>query len=194
MWGISPTLLIKESPIHGLGVFANVDIPAWTPITQYPAHYVYKDGKITVYKMYGKRTKDEILDMHKRYGLTISKGLTIIGDKDIYNVNECGHLLNDASMIEFPEKSMLSKTKLKHLIRDYYNQTRYKVNTIYFQGHLISTRNIREGEEILCSYGARYWFNLKYGMFDKTYANDILKLKKRYNGNLQITPPQPMWR
>lgn len=123
-------LEIKESQIPGagLGLFTRADIPKTTLIDVY----------------YGKRIKSnqfDFSDVHKMlYLVQINEDLLIDGGGDYKNfVSFC----NDARGL----------TRVPGLRNNcYFELTKDKRNMA-----LISSRNIKAGEELLVYYGASYW-------------------------------------
>lgn len=161
---------IKESKIHGLGVFAMQDIKKGELITYYPAHYVvlYPEGRMNkggVKKAYleGKTVKDhkfECPENARDYEFEINSFYSIAGDPRIYdNLTYVGHMINDGARGHSTYEKYDEKDE-----RIYNMVVRAKCNaqhTFIADGLLsvktLAMRDIKAGEEILAPYGYGYW-------------------------------------
>jgi hypothetical protein len=139
---------------HGRGVFADVDIPRRTVVTFYPAHYVceqVKGAEHTVQHPQG------LPPMDPAYRITINDTVSLCGCPDITNNKYwLGHMLNDPC-----DFSLLKKGKEgKWLI--HYRQAEQRANCRYNTDkdclYLVTTQDIKAGQELMVSYGADYWF------------------------------------
>jgi len=168
---------VGTSPLHGNGLFATRDIPAWSIATLFPVDFLehsktLPDGVIyhfvsTEFSTLGAEPYD-ILDLRQDlqdYGLVLdglpNSGLvsfnnmktTIYGDPTVHRGGELGHFVNDAGCLT-PSSS----------IGDYadYLRTAIEANTIphilgMYRVAIVTTRDIRAGEELVMSYGESFW-------------------------------------
>lgn len=162
---------IKESAIHGLGVFAKKDIKRGKIITYYPAHYVitFPQGRQIgaaerdIYPIPGKIAKERGLEFEKnmmRYSVDVNSYYSICGDHRIQdNPGFLGHLINDAAI---GHSTLHKRDKKDEEI--YYVVVAHRMNGI-IQGEngsplfmiIKATRDIKKDEEILTGYGYNYW-------------------------------------
>lgn len=113
--------------------------------------------------------------MDPAYRITLTDKLSIVGCPDIANHPWfLGHMLNDPC-----DFSLLKKGKEgKWLI--HYREAEQRANVRW--GHegdclyLVTTQDIKAGEELLISYGSDYWF-VRAGL--PTYKQFILSQKAR---------------
>lgn len=139
-------LEIKESKIKGTGsgLFTTKFIPKNSFITYYSPTYIftgkqiYTDNKIItdqeeVYEIYNKN-----IDYSMKYYNT-----RIISLPNYRNNKYLGHLLNDKGY------------KFGKIYKPQLNNCRHDENGL----STISTRDIKEGEELYASYGKQYWYN-----------------------------------
>ena len=145
---------VRKSPIHGLGVFATRDVPAFTYLTMYPTDGLKwaPIGVKTNHVAWGwlGETKFD----GEQYALAVPepKGaefLTILGDpsqKD--NPHFLGHLINDGARCKSLKASAV-----------YECVSLAKCNAIFCPvvRAVFSIKSIEKGQEILIHYGAQYW-------------------------------------
>ena len=74
-----------------------------------------------------------------------------LSDKDIYNAEFCGHLINNSSIISFPGKDKLYNRKLKNLVRNYYTEGEKLRNSTIMNGIVYALKDIRK---VMKYYGA----------------------------------------
>ena len=149
---------VKQSIIHGKGVFAKVDISIDELITFYPGDIVdyYPNGEVypsVVLTWNSKRLgKKETYDYHT-YACSIDKNYEIIGDPEFEDPSYLGHLINDAGNHDSTEKS----------IEEYDDFNIFKTNCEFhcckenLHMAIKAIKNIKEGEELLIQYGSGYW-------------------------------------
>lgn len=160
-------ITIKNSPIHGKGVFAIKDIKEGSLITFYFPYfleYVHPDvlnEKNEGYVIVPISSRRKItnnngeLDYLRKGTIRISDHFMLVGDDQyISDYRICGHMINDpcdfskgkVTEDEY-EKQIISKANGS--VVSYEKDRRF----IY----VAATRDIKEGEEILVPYSARYW-------------------------------------
>ena len=146
---------VGPSPVHGLGVFAAVDIPKHVFFTAYPMDLLElwedaatrrsarKPGGPRAAALFSRKQKDidGNVRLRKRlqdYGLEMG-GVTVYGDPTTYSPGACGHMINDprgttngANCVECP----IGRGALVGIL---------------------SLRFVREGEELFLNYGEPYW-------------------------------------
>ena len=157
---------LKESNIHGLGLFTKEPIKKGDFITFYPADIVaYETGNGSAAIGYSQRFLEHyenpaehikscnrnILTVDKFYSITASR----IFDSDLAYA---GHFINDASS--------------KDSLEEYLEEVKEKQNCEFVEIRpnnlhvgIGAIRDIEPGEEILSSYGFHYWENI-YKMSD----------------------------
>jgi len=159
---------LKESKIHGLGVFAKQKINKGELITFYPGDFVeYTSNEdrhlphhLTIL-FRSKRLENrfgQVTDSSYRnsdYGFDLNNHYAIIGCPQFNDdTNYMGHFINDGARTNSTEKSneiYLEISKLKrnckfHILKDLHVA-------------IISTKNINIDEELYVTYGISYWFN-----------------------------------
>lgn len=157
---------------HGRGVFADVDIPIRTVITFYPAHYLcerVRGEEHTVSHPQG------LPPMDSAYRVSLTDRISIVACPSIANNRWFyGGLLNDPCDISLLKKGKEGKW-LQH-----YRVAEQKANVCWDGDgeclYVVTTRNIKAGEELLISYGSNYWF-VRAGL--PTYREYILRQKAR---------------
>lgn len=142
---------LKESKIHGVGVFANKDFDIGEAITIYPAHYIFKVNEYSIFNI-----ENELTCNFMDYRYDIDNNISIIGNPDLKNnMMLVGHLCNDGYKHNFT----ISNKKNKKL---YNTKSKYANNSTYLKCdndivNIISIKKIKKDEEICVSYGFNYW-------------------------------------
>ncbi len=156
---------IKESKIKGTGngVYTKKFIPKNSLITYYsPTYIISKDNKIYTDNQI-ITDKDKIMDLYetyKDYHITYYN-TGIIGLPSYRNNKYLGHLINDKGY------------KLGKIYKPNLN------NCIFHNKGLgiLSTRDIKKGEELYVTYGKNYWYGI---MITGKSRNEMIKdLQKR---------------
>lgn len=144
---------IKNSVIHGLGVFANKDFVEGDLITRYPAHYIYKLNHYLIHNINFKAN-----DNFKDYRYDLGDNIVINGHpKIINNMTLVGHICNDGYKHNFQTNNKKNRNK--------YNKKAKRINNSVFIKfddeiiNIVSFKNIKKDEEILVPYGFNYWLN-----------------------------------
>lgn len=165
---------LRNSPIHGRGVFAATDIKKNTVLTFYPAHCTILGGarhcRVSLTfandesELYFTPIKGDDFDCEKHdpYKLNITKNIRIYGNPTrINDPSLLGHMINDSSSYSI-NKSMTDlniKNSIVRYILSSNNNARLKISSDACVAYAISTRDIKQNEEITASYGLYYWCN-----------------------------------
>jgi SET domain-containing protein len=168
---------VKQSEIHGKGVFAKRNIKPDEFVTFYPGDTVecYWNGLMNdpiKVSYWGEYTTDT-----HTYAMAVDNNYVIIGNPNIdEDVSYVGHLINDASKHDSTERSLSATCEITGTpviddenanalfeIENYDNNNRLKTNCDFyiFKNELHvgirATKNIKAGEELLIHYGSGYW-------------------------------------
>lgn len=145
---------IKNSQIHGNGVFATKNICVNEVITLYPFHLTLNnEGSIVV-----NNTNLGVISSndYDRYIYRISNDLMIAGLPQIKNnMTYVGHMINDNSNSKFKasyEREAFEKSNCSFVkIIDYTNECVFVV--------VVAITDIQIGEELFVPYGHEYWIH-----------------------------------
>jgi hypothetical protein len=154
---------VAPSPVHGEGVFAKKDIPQNTIVTTYPADLLMllsdvgaeeRRQQTISFDRLRKKTQ-QLIYMSRRdletkavqqlsrdwddYGLEHPSGCSIFADPYSYTPSKCGHKINDA--LDTGHTNNCMECFLCHGVVI----------------GILSSRDIKEGEELFMSYGKPYW-------------------------------------
>lgn len=162
---ILDNVVIKESNIHGKGVFAKKDIKKGEIITLYPgdvAIYLPEGNngdKTLSYNFFSDRMASKAeegknyLDLSK-YSYSIDTKHIISGCPDfVDNPSYLGHMINDRFVCDYD----------KITPEIYLELSMKKTNSMFvpiadnIQVAIVARRDIKAGEEIFISYGVQYW-------------------------------------
>lgn len=176
---VTVKIVLKTSLIHGLGLFADENIPAGTLVAYYPVIYSYNPKTCLFYSISDEeKTDDELRLMIDRYSMTGPKEYLFLGDPKEHGVHSTtcepveqtgaiGHLLNDG--IDLSKMKKVAKAvKLRprkatviEFMQMYYKHSKSNVHHQHGEGgvHMVATRDIKAGEELLYSYDFHYWMN-----------------------------------
>ncbi len=167
-------IYIKDSNIHGKGIFAKENIKKGTIITLYPPHYVvlYPDGRISENNgMVTKRVwKSNIVEnnnleyndaQHIPYEFMIDENFSICGDRQLINdMNFVGHMSNDG--VNYSFKNDYNKKDLNLYTKLDIKKNNSKIDIIDdIYVVIITTKDINIDDEILTRYGYDYWMRKK---------------------------------
>ena len=126
-------------PGAGLGVFAKVDIPAGIILCEYRGSIIFRD-------------KIDIAKFNNRC-LNLNNELTIVGSNCIAS------FINDAIDL----KKIYTKDEIKKINEDNCFPLLKEYNCCFqntlYKSFIVSIKDIKEGEELFCSYGIKYWLN-----------------------------------
>ncbi len=162
---------IKESPIHGMGVFATNDIPMKTVITFYPADMVmyYPDGnkkedcKKNALLRCSERSKSIIASKEvimqewkniASYRFELGEDITIAGHpKCIDDTKYLGHMINDRFK---PDNNKITPDHYLQMSMARMNCCFYPLKSGLHVA-IVTCKDIAKGEELFISYGMNYW-------------------------------------
>jgi hypothetical protein len=167
---------VKNSNVHGRGLFATRNMPPNVIITYYPAHAIIMGRTCHISdnnKKFG-RNIEIISKEYSRY-LSFDKDIQIIGNpNNVSNPLLLGHMINDGGCNIFKDveyEKTKDITKFKNLFAEYYILGSKRVNCHFCVDNneicisVVTKRKINKGEELFALYDPIYWFNLAY---DKT--------------------------
>ena len=176
--------VIKTSPLHGNGLFADQDLQVGEVVTFYPAHTILYsiphryllqkrhdaiDPLLRVSRK-GEAQKDE--EYSKGYTLLTQKAtvrhqltVSIVGYGDeISDRRLCGHIANDPlGPIKLPEGDDVSDLQLlaRSAVHSRVALAKANVKVDFelspFAPTFTTTKAVKEGEEIVWFYGLAYW-------------------------------------
>jgi len=157
---------------HGRGIFADCDIPSRTVITLYPAHYICEKVRGDEHIV---QQPQGLPPMDSAYRITINDRISFTGCPDVISHPWfLGHMLNDPCDFSLLKKGREGKWLL------HYRQSEQKANVRWENDgdcmYIVTTQDIKAGEELLVSYGSDYWF-IRAGL--PTYREYILRQKAR---------------
>ncbi len=169
VFGCKVSVEIRESSIHGLGVFATRNMDENTCFTFYLGDVVeyYPDGNRTTNHRkvakcstravpYMKQEKDLAIAMQalEPYALTVDKRVTVTGHPlckdDPWNI---GHFVNDR--FSYDGDKMNGDIYLK--LSSKRANCKYHIFGKNLHVGLITTRQITKDEELFATYGVDYW-------------------------------------
>lgn len=150
------SLEVRQSNIHGIGVFTTVFIPKNAVITCYPIDFIQFGVNCSGGPKINKMPHDEIKDLFLKYSLNTQDGKYLLTGsiKDI-NKYKLGHLINDAHI------PTLTQNTIDDLIK-YTTISTKETNTEFeFLDNIIpvitSKRDVLPNEELTISYGFFHW-------------------------------------
>lgn len=149
---------IKESNIHGNGLFAYKDLNPGDFITVYPAHYIFDHNNKKILYSEENPYKDV---RNYMYDYDKVNGISIAGDPDIINNTFfLAHIANDGYRSHSITNNKKNRNKYKKNTMEKSNSVFYKHKGVI---QLTAYKNIKKDEEILVSYGLGYWvgYNLR---------------------------------
>ena len=159
---------LKESSVHGLGVFAQKDLKAGELITIYPPHYVlyYPQGKEADQNNIEAYLNDTFSqakitpELYDIYSFNVNSYYSFYGDPEIRDPDFLGHMINDGVKSTDP----VEYNKL-FLIKN--NATPVDVGKFGLTLAIMAIKDIKKDEEILIPYGVEYWKNIDLGVKSK---------------------------
>ena len=130
---------VRDSPVHGQGVFALEDLEAGTLCTAYPVHAIITTHAGEQRILTPDDTFSEDNSRFLAYKVFRNKDVSISADPFVYDSFRCGHKINDARGTQ------------------YTNNVKFG---FIFKGIVIAmvvTTDIPKGSELFINYGERYW-------------------------------------
>jgi hypothetical protein len=149
---------LKESPGKGMGVFTMKAFKKDAFVTVYPSHMVgvYLDSERVAWICNREYTMEYVNKLGKDYGQKIMDGF-IAGDPALLEEG-LGHMVNDGARSRSPADvdvyKYISKEK-ENVIPHVLSGLPYDIREVTVL--MRATRDIEVGEELLYSYGAKYW-------------------------------------
>lgn len=156
---------LKESSIHGNGVFSKTNFLKGDMITIFPPHYLFvlpngrnhtpRDKQIGIMNSDLTEGKELSENIMTRYSCQIDEYISICGDPDLVdNQLMLGHMINDGIKSELIER----------LDKKSYNDISERVNNVMFVLRdntmiAVATKDIPKDKELLVSYGYEYWLS-----------------------------------
>lgn len=157
---------LKDSPIHGKGVFASKNIQKGEVVTFYGVDIVLLKLGERMIPQYSSRFL-ETYDEKAREEFSGKEGVMLQVDDCCFNVSHfsddndyLGHMINDSftGNVRKMSQGEYNKDYLKR-INCCIEPTRYKLKSI-----VIATRDIKKDEELVTHYGFSHW---KAGLYNK---------------------------
>ena len=149
---------VKKSPVHGIGVFANIDIKKGEPICCYDGYNMSKSNKFI----------EQFYIENMDYFINSPWNETSrVGYKIPVNARGIGQLMNDVDIISIDfNKEHIKDLKFSECIKKiatYYDQSKQAgaiIGNVYFV--MNANKDIKAGEEITFWYGPMYWISKCY--------------------------------
>lgn len=155
-------LEVKNSDIHGKGVFAKNNIDANQVVSLYPCHGLIKEN----FKYYCEEKNsgeygDLLFDLNHYKILLNRKGdrVFIYGNPYIQDEGSVGHLIND-SYKNVSELKKLNKHTMKLSLKYMLDSVKSNNCTLVQSNDYVyvkTTKYINKGDELLTNYGFHYW-------------------------------------
>lgn len=166
---------VKQSTIHGNGVFAKRDIPKDNMVTIYPTQYIYENIGNLKHERFANA---EHFDYDHRYAIKTTH-YHVIGDPTrLENMMLVGHILND-SACNF-DKGNYAVQHVKNIVGRYIlssdNNCAFK--EIHDIIYLKAIKDIKKDDELFVSYGPGYWMSGEQNLIFKTYVKDDKQFQK----------------
>jgi SET domain len=161
---------VKESPTHGLGVFATETIKKGELVTRYPADLIFQgtesgynlvtDG-LTDLEYAEARVARLTIDQVKSYILSLCDDLYIFGDPERHSPGKCAHIINDGVMLDkintSPTPANAGKEHHNYYLRGLRCNCVFNQSTDKDGRWAVAIRDIQAGEELFTNYGYQYW-------------------------------------
>lgn len=180
----SDCLEVRQSAVHGRGVFATRRLPAGVLLTGYPCHLLVAGREILQCAASANLAglgQPELAQICDKYGFALSDELRLVGlPTECDDRRLLGHMLNDGCLADVfggtPVERLRDKRVLLPLLMRFYGNTLAHVNCIFRCDRsrvvccVVSRREIQADEELLVSYGMPYWHEKNYGAgFEQRY-------------------------
>jgi hypothetical protein len=150
---ITQPCIIRDSPIHGKGVFATRKILKGEKITVYPCHYLYVNGSICKSRKW--RYKENTIEMHNIMNVwsTSFYNMYICGVPYMYE-DGLGHMINCSIG---PKCLNGNYEDVGNCVGDEPSFDELTKTEVFWKS---ASRDIEKDEEILYFYGEHYWRTL----------------------------------
>jgi hypothetical protein len=149
-------LEVKNSCIHGKGVFAKVNLEADQVVSFYPCDGVIRNN----YLRSNEEIDPDCLPFVHNYKTKLAEKNTFIFGNPDYEIDGClGHFIND-SYDNVEELKILDQDNISNCIK--YLSNGLQCNNCVFVMHrdyvyVKTLKPIAEGEELISSYGYEFW-------------------------------------
>jgi hypothetical protein len=174
---------IKESIIHGKGVFAKQSIPANQVIGIYPCHAIYQkqNGQIIcsdLLKQIPHLNTSNITN--GQYHFNLDNNISIIGCPQMANDLFFGHMINDfiSDPTFFENIQSDNIDSVNKAICNYLLRHPQETNCIYVLGpnivYIKTIKDITEGQELFIAYGPQYWCRYHPSMNTQTLMEQFI--------------------
>lgn len=173
----SQFLALRDSPLHGRGVFATRALPRGAAITFFPAHLVVQGMRVETRGDFPfDPSPEELEQLCDTYGHDLTPEIRLVGlphlcdDKRLW-----GHLMNDAYLTDLfhdvPLEALRDRTTMARLQCEFYRGVIKNTNCVLLSHVLctvVTAREIQPGEELLLHYNLPHWL-------EKSYGNNVMQ-------------------
>jgi len=168
---LKPKVDIHNSKVGGVGLFATEDIPIGSVITFYPGDSVLnfntfvKGTCMISFASEDNEFRDRVIQDDpeiEKYKMVVNKYYSIIANpKNISNNSYIAHLAKDAARplkkLGIDQKELQSNYLFNSILKC--NSKMFSILDCHIA--LIAVKDIKQNEEIFCSYGLTYWSNVE---------------------------------
>lgn len=162
---------VRDSQIHGKGVFTIKDVNKGDVLTVYPCHHlgIVSNGQTIV-----KKLIEDGLDWNIKYAqctyMTKDSIIYIGGNPNIHSSHFCGHLINDPfKHVEMLNNSLCDINEFGKMVLNYELQSlqlsNCKIYTSRHYAYVVAIKDMKKDTELLTPYGPMYWLNCKLDEF-----------------------------
>jgi len=165
---------IRESQVHGKGLFALRHISRGEILTFYPAHGFGMCGN----RLF-RNDNDDFMNSPAAndYKKDVTLEFSIFGNPEVQEENLLGHIINDSNMLTISDTSEIGIRNSIYKYNILSNRDSNCIllpNTENYYAYVVSTTEISANSEIFAYYGEEYWLE-KTGV-DKCVWENILQL------------------
>ena len=182
---IDDNVEVRDSAVHGKGVFACDDIEKGKVVTYYPAHcLMLNEVKTKDDKEYNSLFSHDNFELDDDYKIKVDSKYAIYGNKNnISNNLLLGHMINDSRNIVIDEENNIEeelKTKITDYMRNSNNNCTKMMNERLGVCYIKTTKEVKKDEELFMSYQPSFWITKE--------QNEIFLelLRKDVNFNLEL--------
>jgi hypothetical protein len=155
-------LEVKDSSIHGKGVFAKNNIDANQVVSLYPCHGLIKENLKYYCEEKNSGEYGDLLFNTNKYMIQLNRmgsRVFIYGNPYIQDEGSVGHLIND-SYKNVSELKHLHKHNMKLCLKYMLDAVKSNNCTLVLSNDYVyvkTTKDINKGEELFTHYGFPYW-------------------------------------